>query len=750
MAQETIDFLLLGGGVASVTTAETLRAEGEDGSIAILSADPALPYQRPPLSKQYLLRDMAPERILIQPEGFYRDKRIDLRLGARAVAVAPKDHLVFTERGETLRYGKLLIATGGSAVGLDVPGAALPGIFRLRSQADADAIHRAAATAKRVLVVGGSFLGLEVAATLKQLGLAVTIVERGGALMPMLYAARLSEFFTKYAADAGIEIVLGESIADFEGDGRMEVAVAVSGRRFPCDMAVLAIGVAPETGFLDTSGLALDDGVLVDERLRTADPDIFAAGDVANFLDPVFARRRRIEHWDNAVKQGRLAARNMIGRNLPYDEVSYFFADVLDLSFSVLGAPDEGVDWIERGALAAHSYGLFYLRNDVPRALFSLGRPAEETRATESLIRNRVNVSAIEDKLAAADYALDKSPNQTVLILQGGGALGAFECGVVKALEEGRIFPDIVAGVSIGAFNGAIIASHPRQATEALESFWRELSVATPELYSRDLTRAAGAWQILTMGVPRFFKPRWLGFDAASLSSHWTSLYDTTPIRALIARYVDFPRLKASPVRLLASAVNVETAQLKTFNSYIDDLTPDHILASGSLPPGFPWTAINGKRYWDGGIISNSPLDLVIDRCGPAGKQVYIVDLFAGIKPLPTNLIEVMARRDEILYAERIRNDLRTRELVEDFRKLVDEIVGWLDEASARKVKQRPNYIQLVGDEAPTTITRIVREGETGEPSSRDYDFTRAAIDRNRQDGYRLARKALAGAVEGG
>ena len=745
MAEDAIDFLLLGGGLASVTAADTLRAEGAEGSIAILSAETALPYHRPPLSKQYLLRDMPPERILIHAESLYREKRIELRLGTRAVAVAPRDHLVRTERGETLRYGKLLIATGGRAQGLDVPGAALPGIFRLRTEGDADAIHRAAAEAKRVLVVGGSFLGLEVAATLKRLGLAVTIVERGGAIMPMLYAARLSDFFAKYAADAGVEIVLGDSIADFEGDGRVSVALAASGRRFPCDMAVLAIGVAPETGFLEQSGLALDDGVLVDEHLRTADPDIFAAGDVANFIDPVFARRRRIEHWDNAVKQGRLVARNMLGQNLPYDEVSYFFADVLDLSFSMLGAPDEGAAWIECGSLAAHSYGLFYLRNDVPRALFSLGRPAEETRAAEGLIRHRVNVSALEASLASGDFALDKIPTQTVLILQGGGALGAFECGVVKALEEAAISPDIVAGVSIGAFNGAIIASNPKSATAALESFWKELSVATPELYVPDLTRAAGAMQILTMGVPNFFKPRWLGFDLMRLASHWTSFYDTAPMRALIARYVDFRRLKSSPVRLLVSAVNVETAELEIFDSYVDDLTPAHILASGSLPPGFPWTTIGDKHYWDGGIISNSPLDLVLDRCGPSGKRVFVVDLFADRTRLPTNLVQVIARRDEILFAERVRNDVKTRELVEDFRNLVDEIMSWLDDDSARKMKQRPRYIQLIGNSTPTSITRIVREAAPGEPSSRDFDFSRAAIDRNREEGYRLARAALAG-----
>ena len=231
----------------------------------------------------------------------------------------------------------------------------------------------------------------------------------------------------------------------------------------------------PATEFLRDSGIALEDGrVVVDALLRTSAPDVFAAGDVTTFYDPVFARRRHIEHWDNAVKQGRLAARNMMGRRLPYDEVSYFFCEIGEIAFNMLGWPAEAEERIGRGAIETRSFALFYLKGDVPRALFSIGRPVDETRLAEGLIRHRVNVSAIKDRLNDPAFLLDHIPTQTALVLQGGGALGAFECGVVKALEEERIFPDIVAGVSIGAFNGAIIASNPRHATPALEAFWAE------------------------------------------------------------------------------------------------------------------------------------------------------------------------------------------------------------------------------------------------------------------------------------
>jgi NTE family protein len=386
------------------------------------------------------------------------------------------------------------------------------------------------------------------------------------------------------------------------------------------------------------------------------------------------------------------------------------------------------------------------MRNDVVRALFTLGRPADEITAAEGLIRHRTNLAAVEARLPDSGFALKDVPAQTVLILQGGGALGAFECGVVRALEEAAIFPEIVAGVSIGAFNGAIVASHPRHASEALEAFWNDLAVDTPDLFQRDLTRAAVSMQILTLGVPNFFKPRWFsgGNWLGTMSQGLTSFYDTSPIRNLIARYVDFPKLKASPVRLVVSAVDVETSELRIFDSYIDDLTPDHILASGSLPPGFPWTTIDGRNYWDGGIISNSPLDLVIDSCGAASKRVFIVDLFAGRKPMPKNMGEVLARRDEIVFAERIRNDEKTRDLVRNFRALVDEVAGALDAEAMTRLKNRPRYIQLMGDTAPMLVTRIVREGEAGEPSSRDYDFSRAAVRQNRTEGHRLTKEALA------
>jgi NTE family protein len=224
---------------------------------------------------------------------------------------------------------------------------------------------------------------------------------------------------------------------------------------------------------------------------------------------------------------------------------------------------------------------------------------------------------------------------------------------------------------------------------------------------------------------------------------HWLSFYDTAPMRKLITNYVDFPALKKSPVRLLIGAVNVATAELEVFDSYVDDLTPDHVLASGSLPPGFPWTIIDGKAYWDGGIISNSPLDIVVDRCGPDGKRVFIVDLFAEQRELPRNMMEVMARRDELVYAERVRSDLRFRETLGAHRELMKWVLNQLDPVAQEKIRQLPLYIEVMGDGAPMSITRFVRTGPPGEPSSRDYDFSDASIRFNQAEGYRLVKETL-------
>ena len=742
---QRVDFLLLGGGLASATAAETLREEGATGSILILSSETEPPYHRPPLSKRVLLGAVADTTVAVMPMERYRNLHVDMMLGTSAVAVDPVAGVVTTDRNGDIAYGKLLIATGATANRLAVPGAALTGIFNLRTLADAQALRQAAAKAKRVAIVGGSFLGMEVASTLLTMGLHVTIIDLDVRLGTKLFAPDVSAWLADKFSQRGVDIRLGAAVASFAGTGAVEAVLLTNGSLIACDLVVLGVGVTPATGFLQGSGIAVADGVLVDTQLQASVPGIYAAGDVASVYDAASGRYRRVEHWDSAIKQGRTAGYNMLGRRRRYDELSYFYSDILDLSFEAMGFSDEADETIARGDLATQSYAEFQLKGDIVRALFTIGRPAQETKAAEALIRYGVKLVANKSRLADPAYALDAIPNQTVLVLQGGGAMGAFECGVVKALEEAGIFPDIVAGVSIGAFNGAIVASNPGCATAALEAFWDELSVTVPDLWRSPFDNAVTSWQTLGFGLPQFFKPRWLQppWSQESFPSQWTSFYDTSPVKTLLARYVDFAKLKSSPVRLLVSAVNVETAELEVFDSFYQDLTVDHIVASGSLPPGFPWTTIEGHHYWDGGIISNSPLDLVAERCGVAGKRVFAVDLYASKRTLPANLMQVLARRDEISYAERWRQHEHVSNLKRDYGRLVEDLLDELDPARAAIMRQRPRYIQLIGDTADLAVTRIAREMEADEKAGRDFDFSQEALRRSREQGYSKTRSLI-------
>jgi len=742
---KTFDFAVIGGGLAGATAVETLRAEGAEGSILLLAAEPYLPYHRPPLSKSAITAEPAPPPQLVLSAERYRELNIELLLGTPVAAIDPVRQMLRTRVAEDIHYQRLLIATGASPRRLSLPGGELPGVFYLHSLDDAEAIRTMAQKTRRAVVIGGSFIGLEVAASLRQKGIEVTLLERH-ALLGKLEMPGLSSYIRHCFDKHGVEVIVGDTPEAIQGSTTVEGVLTKGGRTLACGMVVIGAGVTPETDFLQGSGITVDNGIVVDRFLQTNHPGIFAAGDVANFFDPIFSLQRRVEHWDNAIRQGRVAARNMLGQRVPYNEVTYFYSEMFDLSFNLLGQFDASDEKVERGSLQAKSFASFYLRDDVPRALFSFGRPTDETKVVEQLIKHRVNLKSSKARLSDPDYALNHIPNQTIYILQGGGAFGGFECGAIRALEESGVRPDVIAGVSIGAFNGAIIASNPDHAAEVLTAFWNDLSIASSDLPDENLRRQIACGQIALFGVPQFFQPRWFlpMLGPEQWPNRWFSLYDTTPAIKLLEKYVDFGKLKSSPIRLMVSAVDVETSELVVFDSYVDDLTPAHIIASGSLPPGFPWTTIDGRHYWDGGIVSNSPLDLVVQRCGSAGKRIFVIDLFPGKRStMPANLAEAMARQSEILYSERIRSNLSTRDLVRNFSKLVDEIVAELPAATAALIRHRPRYIEMMGQDAPMTITRIVRENCEDEPSSTDYDFSRQTIKQLIESGYDMTRKAL-------
>jgi len=746
MTIRNFDYVIIGGGLAGTTAAESLRNEGAKGSIAIVSNEERYPYQRPPLSKRSLQGEDAPQPRYILDASLFDSLDITVLLHSPVKSIDSSKHLIEIDAENTIRYKKLLIASGSKPVALNVPGSDLEGIHYLHSFSDVESIHAGLTKDLSVVVVGGSFIGLEVAASLSQKGVRVTLIERE-TLLSQLKIPEVSNYFVDLFKRHGVQVVTHDSPTQFAGNNKVQEVLTAQGKRYPCEMVIVGAGVVPDVGFLEGSGIKFDDGVLVDQFLQSNRANIFAAGDVANFYDPIFGCRQRIQHWDNAIKQGRVAAKNMLGKKVAYEEVPYFYSDVFHISFNLLGLEQEPCERISRGSLESGSFALFFLRNDIPVALFSLGRPSEETKVMEALIKHKVNLGEVKSKLGDPHFSLSHIPTQNIFILQGGGAFGAFECGAIHALTEASILPNIVAGVSIGAFNGAIIAGNPHNPAEALEAFWAELMVSTPPAASESLRQLQACNQIATFGVPNFFQPRWLMPFAGlnQMPSQWTNLYDTAPMKKLLEKYVDFRKLKSSPIRLLISAVDIETSELVIFDSYERDLGPEHIMASGSLPPAFPWTTIDGRHYWDGGIVSNSPLERVIDRCGSEGKRVYIIDLFPGERAsLPDNLLDVMSRRDEILYSERIRTDLRTKDMIRSFQSLVDEMLSEMPPEKVNQIKHRPGYIQLVADELPMKITRILRNPGEDEVHSKDYDFSEVTIRKLQRMGYDATMKAIA------
>jgi len=739
-----VEFLLIGGGLASATAAETLRAAGAQGSIAILGAETTPPYYRPPLSKNFLLNGPDHAKILIHDEAFYRDHAIDIHLDTRVRRVDVDRRTIETDHNQ-FRFGKLLIATGTAVDRVTAPGADLAGIHYLRTVNDAHSLYERILHARRAVVVGASFLGMELAAALVARGIVTTLIARDDLVYDKLCSHEISEFFTKFFKERSVELIFREEVKEFIGTTQVEGVVTSSGKFLSCDMVAIGIGVHPEIGFLHNSGIDLDGGILVNQHLETNRPGIYAAGDVANFYDPVARARYRAEHWDNAIKQGRIAAWNMLGERQSWRTVSYFYSDVFDLTFNVVGSTEQDRERILRGATKDKSFSVLYLDKERLRGAFLLEQPFVEAKAAGALIANRSDISASKLRLPDVHFPLNRAAVQTVVVLQGGGALGAFECGVVKALEERNIHPDLVAGVSIGAFNAAIIAGNPRNATTALEAFWRELSLDTPAIPNEELRRAASSLQSLMFGAPHFFRPRWFEpiFSPAQLPTNWTSFYDPSPLKATLSKHVAFDKLRDSPVRLLLTAVDVETGRLAIFDSYVDEITPEHILASGSLPPGFPWTTVGGRHYWDGGLVSNSPLDQVVEIGGLTGKNVYVVNLWLEKRALPHSIPEVLARRDEIVFAEKIRRNIRNWEHIDNYRKLAEEIMANVEPKVAEQIRRRPRYIETVGEAPPLSVTRINREPLEGESVSRDYEFSRRSIDQLIAQGYAIAVRTL-------
>ena len=365
--------VIVGGGIAGGNAAVTLREEGYRGPVAIISREPGIPFGRPPLSKAYLRSEEDLESWYVRPAGWYEEHDID-RLGeSSVVAVDAAAHTVVLGSGQELDYEKALIATGGRNRRLEVPGAELPGIHYLRTVADCDEIKRDAVAGRRAVVAGMGFIGCEVAASLAQLGVHVTAIFPGTHPLERVLGAEVSAVIGAIHRANGVELLARDQIAAFEGTEGLEAVITANGDRVPCDFAVAGIGIAAEVPTITGLQVTQANGVLVDELCRTSAVDVYAAGDVANHLHPVFGRVR-VEHFNNAEKQGAAAARSMLGSDTPYGYIHSFWSDQYEHKLEYVGHAAKWDEFVVRGSLEEQRLVGFYLLKGLVQAAVGLDR----------------------------------------------------------------------------------------------------------------------------------------------------------------------------------------------------------------------------------------------------------------------------------------------------------------------------------------------------------------------------------------
>jgi NADPH-dependent 2,4-dienoyl-CoA reductase/sulfur reductase-like enzyme len=372
------------------------------GELAIISADNVLPYERPPLSKGFLAGREDEASVFISDRAFYDEHGIAVHLATVVENVDVQRKRLRPHAGEEVGFEKLLIATGARVRTLTVPGATLDGILYLRSLDDAKRIRAHAAGARRAVVIGAGFIGMEVASVLAQQGIETTMVFPDERVWQRFFTPEISAFFRRYYEGRGVSFAAGESITSFAGEGRLSAVITRSGRQVPADLVVAGIGVVPATDAFERSGLQLDNGVVVNQYLEASVPDVYAAGDVANYYDVIFDRQRRVEHWDNAVEQGRHAARLLIGDRAPFVHVPYFFSDVFDLSYEFWGDTAGADEVVHRGNLENGRFSAWWLKEGQLIAAFVMNRPDEERELAPTWIteHHRVSVSALRNERA--------------------------------------------------------------------------------------------------------------------------------------------------------------------------------------------------------------------------------------------------------------------------------------------------------------------------------------------------------------
>jgi len=359
-------YLIVGASLAGAKAAETLRSEGFDGRVILLGSETERPYERPPLSKGYLLGKEEKSVIYVHEEGWYAEHEVDLRRGVTVASLDPAGRTVTTADGESIGYDRLLLATGASPRRLNISGAERDGVLCLRTVGDSERLAAALQGGGRVVTVGAGWIGLEVTAAAREAGCEVTVVEPEPTALYRALGPELGEVFADLHREHGVQFRFGESASEIRGPaGQVGEVVTSSGVALPADVVVMAVGAVPNTGLAADAGLEIDNGVVADAALRTSDPSIYAAGDLANSYHPLLGRRVRVEHWANALNSGPAAARSMLGQDVVYDPVPYFFSDQYDLGMETAGLPEPGTydEVLYRGDRPGREFVAFWLRD---------------------------------------------------------------------------------------------------------------------------------------------------------------------------------------------------------------------------------------------------------------------------------------------------------------------------------------------------------------------------------------------------
>jgi 3-phenylpropionate/trans-cinnamate dioxygenase ferredoxin reductase subunit len=403
MSTQQQTFVIVGASLAGAKAAETLREQGFAGRLVLIGDDPERPYERPPLTKDYLRDESPREKAYVHAESFYAEHDIELLSGTAATALDPARKRVTLDDGHELGYDRLLLTTGAQPRRISIPGAELGGVYYLRTLADCDALRARLETAGAVVVIGAGWIGSEFAASARQRGSEVTIVEPASVPLERVLGPQVGGVYRDLHRDHGVTLLLSSGVAAFEGDEAVRRVRTDDGRSLDCDYVVVGIGAVPDARLAQGAGLTVDDGIVVDERLCTSAPDVYAAGDVASAWHPFYGRHVRVEHWSNALNQGPAAARAMLGETVSYERIPYFFSDQYDVGMEYSGLATDWDQVVFRGDPASREFVAFWLREQRVVAGMNVN-VWDVNEHVQALIRSRRAVATTE--LVDPDTAL--------------------------------------------------------------------------------------------------------------------------------------------------------------------------------------------------------------------------------------------------------------------------------------------------------------------------------------------------------